>query len=153
MSTENKEKETVVDEVKSPTPNHETVEAAKQILTDVLEKAVDAIKETSTPATSNYAEKKEKKATDFRFGFSLGKFAVEEIIADYVIECRCDGKQVLLGDGCTYVASPTAAKGFKTLSEAQKFIEDKHEKLLMLEEPKILAREIKCKLNELGYGE
>ena len=57
MNTQETEKP--VDEIKSPTPNEETVEAAKQILADVLTKAVDAIKEESSASLSGNFEVKD----------------------------------------------------------------------------------------------
>lgn len=151
------EKETIVAEVKSPVPSQETVEAAKQILTDVLEKAVDAIKETSllSSSTSTAEATKDEAKSDktFRFGSSLGKFALDETIADYVVECLCDGKQALVGEGSTFVGNPMAAKGFRSYADAQDFIEEKESKTIVLEEPRILMRETRCKLSEVGYGE
>ena len=59
-STEIEEKEIVVSEIKSPTTSEETVEAAKQILADVLTKAVDAIKD-SPSLSASVSDKEEEK--------------------------------------------------------------------------------------------
>lgn len=157
------EKETIVAEVKSPVPSQETVEAAKQILTDVLEKAVDAIKETSllSSTTSTAEATKDEAESDktFRFGSSLGKFALDETITDYIVKCQWEGKTYLVGEWNTFAKSIASARGFSTEKEALDYIKkyQSGEKQactsLSFVEGEVMMRTIKCQLNEIGHGE
>lgn len=134
-------KEEAIGEVKAPISSADTVEAAKQLLTDVLEKAVDAIKETSLSAVSEADVAK-----------TAGKFADEENRIDYVVKGKYNGEAVLLAEGKTFTTNIVSAKGFSSEKLAQEFLKEAAASL-PLEGEEILMRTIKCYLNEIGHGE
>lgn len=144
MSIDNEEK--VVDEVKSPTPNEETVEAAKQILADVLTKAVDAIKETSLSASPC--------EDDSFYKFNPKKIIMDDMFVDFVIRCRYQDDLVLLGENSAFAKSMQTAIGFETEQAALNYIEKvKERNTLPITEPEVLMRTMKYQLNEIGHGE
>lgn len=140
MKTQETEKP--VDEIKSPTPNEETVEAAKQILADVLTKAVDAIKEESnTSLSGNFEVKDSDNCGDL------------EKRIDYVIRFidEKNFKQVYVGNNYTIVQDPMNAKEFETAKEAKNFIDCLDGTTLMLHDAKVFMRKVECSLYEMTF--
>lgn len=139
MNTQEIEKP--VDEVKSPTPNEETVEAAKQILADVLTKAVDAIKEDAASLSGSF----EVEDPD-----SCGE---DEKRIDYVVMCfdEAIGRKAYVGDNYTLVQDPFKAKGFKTAEEAKKFVDEKQDVVFVLRNVKIFMRKTQCSTYEMIF--
>ena len=152
-STENEEKEIVVSEIKSPTTSEETVEAAKQILADVLTKAVDAIKD-SPSLSASVSDKEEEKF----WTFNPNKVFIDETYTDFVVRCTWEGKTCLVGDGNTFAKSMASAKSFATEKEALEYIEKYQpgEKQTCVSFPftdgEVMMRTMKCRLNEIGHG-
>lgn len=146
MKTEIEEK--AVSEVKSPTPDAETVEAAKQILTDVLTKAVDAIKETALSGNSDIEEDIRPQKKNF------WRVAMDDAIVDYVVRCIYENEEGLLGDGGTFTKSIFSAKGFSSEEDALKYVEErKQSSIIPFTNCEVLMRRMKCQLNEIGHGE
>lgn len=140
MNTQETEKP--VDEIKSPTPNEETVEAAKQILADVLTKAVDAIKEESSASLSgNFEVEDPDNCND------------DEKRIDYVILCIDEtiNKKAYVGENYTLVQDPFKAKGFETAESAKKFVEEKQDVAFVLKNVKIFMRKSQCSMYEMTF--
>ncbi len=152
------EKEIVIDEVKSPTANDETVEAAKQILADVLTKAVDAIKETTLSGAIEQQTDEKKTETKFWTADS-NKTLLDEVTTDYIVKCQWEGKTYLIGEGNTFAETIASARSFETEQEALEYIEKYQpgEKQTCVSLPftngEVMMRTIKCQLNEIGHGE
>jgi len=157
MNTENSEKETVIGEVKAPATNEETVEAAKQILADVLTKAVDAIKDS--PLSGNTIEEHESKKESAFWRLDRTQTIVDETIVDYVIRCDYEGGTYLVGQGNTFAKSIASAKSFSTEKEALEYINDyqEGEKQIFCSFPftnaEVVMRTMKLQLNEIGHDE
>jgi hypothetical protein len=141
MKTETNNEEQPVETAHS----NETIEATKQLLTTVLEKAVDAIKETTvapTPVVGNYSWK------------TSDTFAMDDVAVDFVVKCKYDGKPMLLGEHKTFTMNIFSAKGFKTENEALEFLDKcKDDENKNWEDEVVLMRTTKTTLNEIGHGE
>ena len=139
----NTEKEKAVEEVKSPTPNEETVEAAKQILADVLTKAVDAIKEETSSASlsGNFEAEDPENCNE------------DEKRIDYVIMCIDEtiNRKAYVGENYTLTQDPFKAKGFETAEEAKKFVENKQDVVFVLRNVKIFMRKSQCSMYEMTF--
>ena len=140
MKTETEEK--AVSEVKSPTPDAETVEAAKQILTDVLTKAVDAIKEETSSLSSNVEIEDVRECKE------------NEKRVDYIVKFidEATSKPSYIGENTTIVRDPFKALGFDTAKEAKDFIESFANKSFILDHTKVYMRKIECSLYEMEFG-
>lgn len=137
------ETEKAVDEIKSPAPSEETVEAAKQILADVLTKAVDAIKEETSSASlsGNFELEDPDKCNE------------DEKRVDYVIMCVDEtiNRKAYVGENYTLVQDPFKAKSFDTAEEAKKFVEDKQDVVFVLKNVKIFMRKLQCSMYEMTF--
>ena len=150
--TQNKAEEQATMEIKNPVPSSQEStdvnEIAKQVVVNVLEKAVDALK------TQNDSEQEQQKKS-FRFGTS-NLLPIEDKFIDHVVRCTIvDTKQkVYLADDFNFVEHPIDAEGFVKYVDAKSYIAKVEERYAdKYKDFEVFMRTRTCTIHEIGIGE